>query len=326
MIRKVVVISLKVLGVLAGLFLLNVITPVTWSSLNRNKAPVGYHFMGPAYVALWSGIEKLVNPDPAIPEGIEIFQGIEYKNAGGRSLQLDIYRKDDLREPAPLLVFIHGGAWKGGERSDYLVYLIPFASRGFVTATVSYRLLSDSLYPACVEDIRDAVGWFFRNGDTYGYDTSRIALIGGSAGAHLATLAAYGWPGVGGSAGAGHHRVKAVVDIYGPVDLTTEYARNHPLVTAFIGRSYEEVPDLYADASPVTYLDSNDPPTLILHGTSDRLVPVSQSENLKARLDSLGVPCTYYPLPLWPHTMDIVKRVNDFCRMRMEEFFVQHLL
>jgi len=324
--KKVVVISLKVLGVLIALFLLNVVGPVIWSSFNRSKAPVGYHFMGPAYVALWSGIEKLINPDPEIPEGIDVFSGIEYKNAGGRPLQLDIYRKDDLKEPAPLLVFIHGGAWKGGERSDYLVYLVPFASRGYVTATVSYRLLSDTLYPACIEDIRDAVGWFFRNGDTYGYDTSRIALIGGSAGAHLATLAAYGWPGVDDSAGGGHHRVKAVVDIYGPVDLTTEYASTHPLVTELIGRSYEEVPELYADASPVTYLDSNDPPTLILHGTSDRLVPVTQSENLKARLDSLGVPCTYYPLPLWPHTMDIVERVNDYCRMKMEEFFVLHLL
>jgi len=82
---------------------------------------------------------------------------------------------------------------------------------------------------------------------------------------------------------------------------------------------------LYAEASPVNYLDKNDPPTLILHGTSDRLVPIGQSDNLKEKLDSLGIPCEYYRLPLWPHTMDVVKRVNDFCQARMNEFFRKYL-
>jgi dipeptidyl aminopeptidase/acylaminoacyl peptidase len=113
--------------------------------------------------------------------------------------------------------------------------------------------------------------------------------------------------------------------LYGPVDLTTGYARNHPLVTAFIPGSWEDSPELYREASPVFYLGKDDPPTLIFHGTSDRLVPVSQSDNLKNKLDSLGVPCEYRRLPLWPHTMDIVKRVNEYCRKEMENFFERYL-
>lgn len=307
--------------------IITVATPRIWSALNPEKPPVGYHFMAPAYLALWLGLEKLVDTSPTTPQDIKELKNIEYKNINGKSLQLDLYKPVNLKNPAPLLVFIHGGSWKSGKRSDYLVYLIDFAKRGFVTATVSYRLLKDGPYPYCVEDIRDAVAWFFRNSEQYGYDTTRIALIGGSAGAHLASLIGYGWKSTNVASDFANekHKIKALVDIYGPVDLTTEYARNHSLVSDLIGKTYEESPQLYAEASPVSYLDKNDPPTLILHGTSDRLVPISQSDNLKSALDSLGVPCVYYRVPLWPHTMDIVQRVNDFCQLKMMEFFNKYL-
>lgn len=322
--------------ILAGLLILLVMcillisTPRIISALKPDAPPVGYHYELPVFLAIRTGLEKLVNLTPEIPVEIEELKDIEYKNVDGKSLQLDIYKPGSLNGPAPLLVFIHGGSWKGGKRSDYLVYLTAFAERGLFTATVSYRLLDDGPYPACVEDISDAVRWFYSNGEKYGYDPDRIALIGGSAGAHLAMLAAYGWGDPHKKSDttcveAGKHRIKALVNIYGPSDLTTEYARHHPLVTSFIAHSFEEYPDLYMEASPVHYLDKDDPPTLIFHGTSDRLVPVSQSDDLKARLDSLGVPAVYHRLPLWPHTMDVVKRVNDFCQARMSEFFEKYL-
>ena len=321
---------LKTFLVIFLLFCILMVTPRIWSAMNPSKPPVGYIFELLDYLALGVGLEKLVNTTPAIPADIEEIKNIEYKNINGKSLQLDIYKPKNINSAAPLLVFIHGGGWKGGNRADYLVYLIAYAKRGYVTATVSYRLLKDSPYPACIEDITDAVKWFFGNGDTYGYDPDRIALIGGSAGGHLAMLAAYGWGNSDNNAdsirstGAGH-KIKAVVDIYGPYDLTTEYARNHPLVTSFIAHSYEEAPELYKEASPKQYIDKNDPPTLIFQGTSDNLVPVSQSDNLKAHLDSLGVPCVYYRLPFWPHAMDVVHRVNEYCQLKMEDFFNQYL-
>jgi acetyl esterase/lipase len=209
-----------------------------------------------------------------------------------------------------------------------MVYLISFAEKGYMTGTVSYRLKRDSIYPASVEDVSDAVEWVFKNGENFGYDPHRVALIGGSAGAHLSMLAAYGWRDSRSQMDsiANNNQIKAVVDIYGPVDLTDDYAQTQPLVTGFMGHSYREKPELYKEASPITYLSKNAPPTLILHGTSDKLVPIHQSDTLKSRLDELEVPCEYYKLPFWPHAMDIATRVNDFSQKKMEEFFEKYLL
>lgn len=112
-----------------------VVTPRVWSVLNPDKPPVGYHFMAPAYFAFWIGLEKLVNTAPQVPGDIEEIKDIEYKNINGKSLQLDIYKPANIKDPAPLLVFIHRGGWKSGKRSDYLVYLVDFVKRGYVTAT-----------------------------------------------------------------------------------------------------------------------------------------------------------------------------------------------
>ena len=317
----------------AGLFLLFCLLmamPRIWGWMFPEKPPVGYHFEMLDYLAIGVGLEDLIDQYPDIPDNIEEIKNIEYKNVRGKSLQLDLYRQKNLTEPAPLLVFIHGGGWKGGKRSDYLVYLVAFAQKGYMTATVSYRLLKDAPYPACVEDITDAVHWFFKNSDTYGYDPDRICLIGGSAGAHLSMLAAYGWgeerlknDSIQNTEDT--HRIKAVVDIYGPADLTTPYAQTQSLANNFIAHSWQERPDLYLEASPIRYVSCDDPPTLILHGTSDNLVPVSQSDSLKARLDNLGIPCVYYKVPLWPHAMDLAQRVNDFSQQKMNEFFEQYV-
>ncbi|MDZ7605612.1 MAG: hypothetical protein U5K79_08495 [Cyclobacteriaceae bacterium] len=98
-------------------------TPRTIGFLFPEKAPIAYHFELLDYLAIGVGLEKLVDTEPEIPETIEEIKDIEYKNVGGKSLQLDIYKPRNLTEAAPLLVFVHGGGWKGGKRSDYLVYL-----------------------------------------------------------------------------------------------------------------------------------------------------------------------------------------------------------
>jgi acetyl esterase/lipase len=317
-------------------FFILMLVPRGWSALNPKKAPLGYYFRMPTIIAVYSGLESLIDRRPAVPEGIEEIKNVEYKLVNGKSLGLDIYKSKGLSKPAPLLVFIHGGGWKSGDRSDYLVYLTHFAKLGYVTATVSYRFISDATYPACAEDITDAVEWLFHHSETYGYDPDRIALIGGSAGSHLAMLAAYGWrkqhpakdslvTGNSVLMKSVTHKIKAVVDIYGPVDLTTEYARNHSTVTGLMGKPYSEIPEGYKEASPITYVDKNSPPTLLLQGTADELIPMSQAELLRDKLTGLGVPCVYRPVPGWPHTMDVVKRVNDYVKITMNDFFEQYV-
>jgi acetyl esterase/lipase len=320
----------KSILVLLLFFTVLMFIPRIWSSMYPQKAPMGYYFRTTTILAVYSGIESLINKTPPIPENVTEIKNIEYKRINGKSLQMDIYQPKGITGPVPLLVFIHGGGWRGGDRSDYLVYLTHFAKLGYVTATISYRFLKEAPYPACVEDITDAVQFLYKNGQKFKYDPERICLIGGSAGSHLAMLAAYGWKKSALAAEStisqtDKHKIKAVVEIYGPTDFTSEYARNHPTITGFIAHSYQEAPQLYVEASPVTYLNKNTPPTLILQGTRDNLVPLSQAELLKHKLDSLGVPNVYCPVPGWPHTLDMVKRVNDYFKVTMGEFFEKYV-
>lgn len=316
--------------IVLAIFVVLMLIPRTIGFLFPEKAPIAYHFELLDYLAIGVGLEKLVDTEPEIPAEIEEIKDIEYKNVGGKSLQLDIYKPRNLAEPAPLLVFVHGGGWKGGKRSDYLVYLVDFAKKGYITATVSYRLKNDSIYPACVQDVSDAMHFLFSNAAKYGYDPDRVAMIGGSAGGHLVLMTTYDFkePAIPLDSvylATRPHKIKAVVDIYGPVDMTTEYARTHPLIIGFLGHQFSEKPELYWEASPAKYLREGLPPTLIFQGTSDNLVPASQSDTLKARLDRFGVPAEYYKLPLWPHAMDIALRPNQYMQKKMDAFFEKYL-
>jgi acetyl esterase/lipase len=321
-ILKRILYSFLLLLILGCLLML---TPRAYSVLFPEKPPLGYHFLWTSYLAIMVGLEEVINTTPAVPQDIETIKNIEYKSIEGKSLQLDIYKPKDIKDPAPLLVFLHGGGWRKGDRADMLPLLVDFTKEGYMTATVSYRF---GPYPECVEDISDAVNWFYAHGDQYGYDPDRIALVGASAGAHLAMMAGYGWKEktMNRDSAKSHHRIKAVVNIFGPVDMTTDFARHHPTATSFMARSYEEAPELYKEASPIQYIDKDSPPTMIIQGTSDELVPNSQADQLKQRLDSLGVPCVDYRFPLWPHAMILVQRVYDYCPPKMNDFFEKYLL
>ncbi len=313
-------------GLSAVLFVgaLLMLTPRAYGLLYPEKTPVGYHYLWSSYLAIAVGLEELIETKPAVPDDLESITDVTYKEIDGRPLQLDFYKSKDLTGPAPLLVFIHGGSWKKGNRADMLPLMIDFARHGYITATISYRLDG---YPGCVIDVCDAMTWFLDHGTQYGYDTARMGIVGASAGAHLAMLAAYGWQYKkdGKSATDKRHHIKAVVDIFGPVDLTTDFARKSASAAWFIGEPYNDAADRYAEASPIVYVDEQAPPTMIIHGTSDELVPNSQADQLHHRLDSAGVPCVDDRYPLWPHAMILVQRVYDHCEPRMTKFLNDYL-
>ena len=249
--------------------------------------------------------------------------------AATSACKLDLYAPKGLEKNVPGLIFIHGGGWKGGKREDYHYYGVRFAEQGYVVATISYRLRNVALFPAAVEDAKCAVRWLRHHAGKYHVDPNHIAVAGGSAGGHLSMMVGYSTD-VSNLEGSGGNndqssRVQAVVNLYGPVDLTTPYARSHNLITNFIGKSYDEVPDVYRNASPLTYVSSDDPPTLTFHGTLDDLVPISQADALDAKLKEQGVPSVYERLEGWPHTMDAAQVVNDYCFRRMLAFFDRHL-
>jgi len=298
-------------------------TAFSFTAEKPPKPPHGYLNTTILKLAYVAHMIKLVDTEPETPPTIMEFRDIVYKEIDGQALKLDIYKQKDLQQAAPLLVFIHGGGWKSGKKEDYRLYTLDFAEKGFVTASISYRLSGIAKYPAAIEDVKCAVRWLRAHADEYGFDSDRIALIGGSAGGHLSLLAGYADEQAFAAPCDAEvsSRVQAVVDLYGPVDLTTEWARTHNLTTSFFGMSYEDAPERYRQASPLHWLTSDDPPTLIFQGTIDELVPVSQSDTLHAALDRAGVFNEYHRLKGWPHTMDLSKKVNDYCQYYMERFF-----
>ena len=293
------------------------------------QMPDGYYSNLFLKIAYFLGMVDLVDTMPPIPAEIIEYKDLTYKTNNNRDLKLDIYHLKNLNEKRPLLIFIHGGAWKKGNKKDYLKYLIDFALKGYVTATVQYTLSSIEKFPTPVNDIKSAICWLKNNAETYSIDKNKLALIGGSAGGHLAMMVGYSKASniieqscLDNSISS---EVNAIVNIYGPSDLTTEYARTHKTVEYFLGKKYEEDESLFEVASPINYLSSDDPPTLIFHGTLDELVPVSQSDTLKKRLDVIGLESEYHRLEGWPHTMDLSTEVNAYCQYYMERFFNKYI-
>ena len=293
------------------------------------EAPMGYPTIFLLKAAHLVGLVDLVDTKPAVPASLNEYKDIVYKIAGNDTLKLDIYQPKGLKKPRPVLIFIHGGGWRKGKKEDYLLYLIDFAKRGYITATISYRLIPQARYPAAVEDAKCAVRWIRAHAADYLIDPGKMAVIGGSAGGHLALMIGYSSDerALDGrcSADTVSSRVQAVVDLYGPVDLTTPYARTHKTTLSFLGQPYSAIPEIYAQASPSTYITKDDPPTLIFHGSIDELVPVSQSDSLHKYLERAGVPNEYHRLTWWPHTMDLAKSVNDYCQYYMNAFFKKYV-
>lgn len=336
--RRRVFASLIVVIVLAGLLELTGLMAAdarpsvqAGTSDPSDSPPPGYKSMVGVKLAIVLGQLKLINPRVEVPESVEVRRDIEYGKGGEESLKLDLYSPKTVKRPVPGLIFIHGGAWKGGKRSDYHFYTVRFAERGYVVATVSYRLLPKSPFPAAVHDVKCAVRWMRANARKLNVDPDRIGVIGGSAGGHLAMMIGYSsdvpkLEGTGGHAGVSS-RVQAVVNLYGPVDLTTPYASGNSLIIRFLGgKTIEESRTRYELASPISHITRDDPPTLIFHGTIDDTVPIDQADRLAEKLKSTRVPYRYDRLEGWPHAMDLAEVVNQRCQRLMVEFFKKHLL
>jgi acetyl esterase/lipase len=293
-------------------------------------APPGYSNEEEVRAALLAGKLTPVDVTIAVPDAIEVEKGIEYGQGADVALKLDLYRPKERHKLLPAVIFIHGGAWKGGSREMYHYYCVKFAEHGYVAATISYRLVQVSPFPAAVEDAKCAVRWLRANAQTLGVDPQRIGVAGGSAGGHLSMLVGYAsdlpeLEGTGGHTDVSS-RVQAVVDIYGPTDLTTEFARSKRDVINFLGgKSMDEAPEVFRLASPITHVSNDDPPTLILHGSIDSTVPIEQAELLVDELKKTGLSYDYDRVEGWPHAMDIEANVNRHCLAKMFEFFDKHL-
>lgn len=285
--------------------------------------PDGYADDAGVVAALSSGEVALVNANPDVPPTVKETKDIPYGNEDSdHSLLLDLYEPSGVDEPVPAIIFIHGGGWGGGKKEDLKLYAVHYAEEGYVTATIRYRLSGEAKFPAQVEDCKQAVRWMRANAADMGVDPDRIAVSGNSAGGHLAMMVGYTDDPPDAEVSS---RVCAVVDFYGPTDLTPAEFHQRSEPNGLIGHSYEERPDLWEQASPLHHLTADDPPTLIFHGTIDSLVPVSQADLLATKLKELRIPYLYDQYEGWPHVMDLAKPVNERCLFYMDSFFDHYL-
>ncbi len=290
-----------------------------------SQPPEGYANNATLKIAYATGALKLIEKDFPLPEDLKEYKDVIYKSTDSIDLKLDIYHAKDIRADAPLLVFVHGGAWKKGNKHDYLVYLSSYAQKGYITATVQYRLTDVAKYPTQLHDVEDAVRWLKYNAEKYHIDKNKVAMIGGSAGGHLVMMSAYtNTPKDVDEQGVSAD-VQAVVNFYGPSNLTDETAINASSVQYLIGKTYDEAPELYKNASPLFSVSKNVPPTLTFQGTLDELVPFRQSDILDKTLRDAGAVSEYHKLLGWPHTMDMAKEVNAYCQYYMDQFFEKHI-
>ena len=266
---------------------------------------------------------------PPLPEGVRALRDIEYVAGGGKAQSLDLYLPKSDR-PLPLIIWIHGGAWLGGDKRGGPFFQM--LTRGYAAASINYRLSQQAVFPAQIEDCKAAIRWLRAHAKEHNLDPGCFGVWGSSAGGHLVALVGTSG-GVKSLEGAGggnldfSSRVQAACDWFGPTDFTQMEAHaltpgkpfNHNAADSpesrLIGGALQENKDKARAASPITYVTSDDPPFLIMHGDKDPLVPHHQSELLAAALKKAGVEVTFHTVKGAGHGFggpDIMRMVGEF--------------
>ncbi|HSY17244.1 MAG TPA: alpha/beta hydrolase [Candidatus Acidoferrales bacterium] len=257
---------------------------------------------------------------------------VVYSHAAGQDLKLDLYFPTNAAGARlPVVMYVHGGGWQLGNKE--MLGLMPgpveLLRRNYLVVSADYRLAPDNKFPAMLEDAKCAVRFLRAHAKEFNLDPNRIGVMGDSAGGHLVALlgltdASAGFEGAGWTNESS--RVQAVVDLYGPSDLLSGPTNNQSsikIIKAAFGATNALDPVLVR-GSPVTYVTSNAPPFLILHGNRDQLVSLQQSVELNDRLKAVGADSTLVVItnfahgytPFWlkssPTTAELSRRIADF--------------
>ena len=247
---------------------------------------------------------------------------VNYKTSDSIDHKLDIYLPKQSNKKFPVLIFLHGGGWIGGDKAFpekfYMNdFILKFVQNGYAVVSINYTLLDKNTnFPKPVEDAKESVRWIRANADKYNFDEKNIGLWGASAGAQIGMVAAYSDD----SQFSEHShfssqsaKVNYVIDYFGPSNLNTLlktevagfkififklifpkiYTMRNDMIRGFTTKDIKEQKQEAIDGlkvySPVTYINQNSVPTLMIHGNKDRIVPYSQSEILKKKLDESNV-------------------------------------
>lgn len=241
---------------------------------------------------------------------------VVYSKAAGEEMKMDIYHpasSGNGKKDAAVVV-IHGGAWMGGKRQDMAPMCQFLSSKGFLAATVEYRLAPKSKWPAMLDDCQTAVRYLRANAEKLNIDPNRIGAAGASAGGHLSLLLGFRdtrdpspkeYPSFG-------SRVSAVVNLFGPTDLTN--AKDFPpnvdfMFNVVLGKPRAQAAEEIRSASPITFIDSKSAPVFTIQGRDDPLVPVAQAIALDEKLKAAGV----------PHVLNLIEGMQHGLPMDVKE-------
>ena len=247
-------------------------------------------------VVCLAAMSQLLSAAPQVPDSVIWEEGIEYSNPDDQHLQLNLARPKSGTGPFPAIICIHGGGFRAGKRDGYDNLCVRLAERGYVAATITYRLAPKYQFPAAVHDTKAAVRWIRANAKKYQIDPNRIGVTGGSAGGHLAqflgvTANVPQFEGTGGHPNESS-AVTCVVNVYGPSDFTQSYGKSvdaHEVLPLWFGGNLESKRALHIQGSPLYWVTPNSAPTLCIHGTEDKYVAHEQAVWLVDKLKASAV-------------------------------------
>ena len=257
---------------------------------------------------------------------VTIEEDVVFGVGGGRDLQCDVYTPPGRPERAPAVLLLHGGGWRNGDRKQLRGYGILLGRDGYLCVCSEYRLVGEAAWPAQIHDVKAALRWMRANSQRLGLDPTKIAVQGNSAGAHLALVAA-GTPnisefeGEGGNEGVASH-VAAAISIYGPTDFTETVLSERVGDLMGSDRSAERL----RAASPITYVDGSFPPTLLIQGTDDKIVPAGHSTRMNDALHNAGVPVELHLYAGQPHAFDGERNFGRQCASIMSLFLSRYVV
>jgi acetyl esterase/lipase len=270
------------------------------------------------------------------PEGTVFYQNIHYVNDTLQKHLLDIYLPPHAKKNLPLIVWIHGGAWMQNDKysdMDYMKNTVKsFIDSGYILASINYRYSTDSVFPAQIRDCNSAIEFLYLNASKYNIDKNKIAVIGFSAGGHLASLLALSNNNNVKQfcTAPVHFKIRLALDFYGPADFIM-LAGNPDKIPAnkpnpallLLGATPVNRPDIARFASPVTWVDKNDPPFLIVQGEKDQSVPDDQSKILHSWLTLYGVKNDLIIVPGAPHFGPMFDA--DYIRQKVFQYLNNYL-
>lgn len=252
--------------------------------------------------------------------------GIPFAQPDGQTLTLNLYRP--LQQGTyPAVVVIYGGAWQRGCPDSNAQFSQYLAARGYAVWAISYRHAPRYRFPAQIEDVRSALRFIRDYASEYDTDPNRVALLGRSAGGHLAMLAGYE---------SSDLPIRAVVSYYSPIDLAKGYydppspdpINVRAVLKTFIGGDPQQFPEQYKQASPIHVVQPNLPPSLLVYGGQDHLVKVKFGRAMRQKLQSKGNTAVMIEIPWAEHAFDAIFSgvSNQFALYYTERFLAWALL